>query len=152
MTEIVLRPARPDERAALEALQRRASIASGRYRQALSDNPDAIDLPDAQIQNGSVTVAERGGAVVGFAVVLQRQDVEVELDGLFVEPEAFRNGVGSALLRAAERAAWSRGAAWLHVIAGPDGLAFYAAHGFEFVGEASTRFGPASALRKRLPA
>jgi len=48
---------------------------------------------------GEAWVYERGGSVVGFAVV--RED---DLDALYVAPEAQRAGVGSALFRRAQEA------------------------------------------------
>ena len=49
---LAIRLARPDEREALEDLQRRASLALPQYREQLLSNPDAIHLPAAQIANG----------------------------------------------------------------------------------------------------
>jgi Acetyltransferase (GNAT) family len=81
-----IRAAVTSERKALEALQVRASRNNADDREALLANPDAIALPLEQIAGGLVFVAERDGAIVGFAAVLPRQDGGAELDGLFVEP------------------------------------------------------------------
>lgn len=145
-----LRPARPDERAALEDLQRRASLVWDDYREALSAHPEAIELPAEQIAAGQVIVAERDGVTLGFTVVLPRADDGAELDGLFVEPDHWRSGVGRRLVDAAVAAAREGGAATLHVIANPRALSFYEAVGFERLGETPTRFGPAIAMRKAL--
>jgi hypothetical protein len=51
-TVAVVRRAIPDERAALEALQRRASLVWEDYREALLAHPDAIALPIEQIESG----------------------------------------------------------------------------------------------------
>jgi GNAT superfamily N-acetyltransferase len=45
-----------------------------------------------QVAEHEVTVAERGGAIVGFAVVAANR-----LDHLYVEPDAIGSGVGHAL-------------------------------------------------------
>jgi len=58
---LTLRLARPDEHGALEELQRRASLELPDYRDELLLNPDAIYLPEGQIANGQVIVAEFGG-------------------------------------------------------------------------------------------
>ncbi|HEX4761675.1 MAG TPA: GNAT family N-acetyltransferase [Sphingomicrobium sp.] len=134
---LALRLARPDERDELEALQRRASLALPEYRQQLEANPDAIHLPPAQIANGQVIVAELEGRVAGFAAV-----VAGELDGLFVEPDLWGQGVGRALADAAVHEARSRGFT-LWVIASPTAREFYEKCGFSAEGEAQTRFGPA---------
>jgi hypothetical protein len=55
-------------------------------RAALLAHPDAIDLPAEQISGGRIVVIELAGKVVGFAAVLPREDGNVDLDGLFVEP------------------------------------------------------------------
>ena len=85
LNNVLIRPAILSEQKALEALQLRASLSNAGDREALLANPDAIELPLAQIAAGRVFVAERDGAIVGFAAVLPRNDRETELDGLFVE-------------------------------------------------------------------
>jgi N-acetylglutamate synthase-like GNAT family acetyltransferase len=90
-----------------------------------------------------VRVAESGGAVVGFAVLLEPRDGACELDGLFVEPGRMLGGVGRRLVEDAERLARERGATRIDVVANPQAVAFYRAVGFTTVGESQTRFGPA---------
>jgi N-acetylglutamate synthase-like GNAT family acetyltransferase len=138
-----IRPARVAEREALEALQLRSSVRDPMYRAQLAAHPNAIDLPVEQITAGHVRVAEQNGVVVGFAVLLERSGGACELDGLFVEPERMRGGVGRRLVHDAARLARERGAARIDVVANPQSLAFYEAVGFTFAGEAQTRFGPA---------
>ena len=133
---LTIRLAEPDEREELEELQRRASMALPDYRAQLEANPDAIHLPPAQIANGQVHVAELDGRVAGFAAV-----VGGELDGLFVEPDLWRSGVGKALVDEATHYARDRGLT-LTVIANPSARGFYERCGFAVEGEAKTRFGP----------
>ena len=132
-----LRLARPDERQALEDLMRRSSLALEEYRADLEVHPDAVHLPAEQIAGGDVVVAEIGGRVGGFAAV-----VGGELDGLFVEPDRWRQGLGRALVREAAHMARRRGCT-LTVIAGPASRPFYEKCGFSFEGDTTTRFGPA---------
>ena len=134
---VTLRLAEADEHWELEALQRRASLELSEYREQLIANPDAIHLPPAQIANGQVIVAEIDRQIVGFAAV-----VGGELDGLFVEPDLWRHGIGRALIDAAAHQARQRGLA-LSVIAAPGGRRFYESCGFSVEGDAQTRFGPA---------
>src|SRR6476659_447734 len=96
--DVSIRPARLDEQTMLEGLQRRASLNNPGDRDALLANPDAIQLPADQIYAGRVFVAERDGAIVGFAAVLPRDDRDTELDGLFVEPHLWGQGTGRALV------------------------------------------------------
>lgn len=136
-----IRVARADEREALIELQRRASLANDGDRAMVLANPDVIDIPLSQFEDGCVLVAERDGAPVGLAVVLPRDDGDAELDGLFVEPSAFRQGIGRLLVEAACAQARERGAATLHVVANPHAGKFYESCGFEPSGEVTTEFG-----------
>lgn len=147
---VAITPALASERNALEALQRRASLMNEHDRAALLAHPDAIDLPVEQIEGGRVMVARRDGAIVGFSVVLRRPDHDAELDGLFVEPSAWRGGIGRSLVAAACRLALSEGAAALHVIGNRHAAGFYQACGFALLGEQETRFGTGLAMRRTL--
>src|SRR5438445_13763742 len=100
-----IRLARANEREELEALQWRASLANEHDRPHLEAHPDAIHLPAAQIERGEVLVAELNGEIAGFAAV-----VGGELDGLFVDPELWRLGIGAALVEAAAHEARRCGA------------------------------------------
>ena len=138
---LTIRPAKAEEREALEALQRRASLALGEYNEQLEAEPDAVQLPAEQIEQGGVIVAEMDDRVAGFAAVLIDGDC-AELDGLFVEPELWRKGIGTALVDVAAHAARRQGLAMM-VIANPSAREFYEKCGFTVEGEAETRFGPA---------
>jgi GNAT superfamily N-acetyltransferase len=139
---LTLRLAVPEEHDELEELQRRASLELPEYRDQLIANPDAIYLPQGQIANGQVIVAELDGEVAGFAAV-----VGGELDGLFVEPDLWGRGVGRALVGAATHEARKRGLA-LKVIANPRARRFYEHCGFSLEGEVQTRFGPGLRMTK----
>jgi GNAT superfamily N-acetyltransferase len=141
LADFSIRLARPEEQQELEALQRRASLALGEYNRQLEAEPDSIQLPIEQIEGGSVIVAEREDRIAGFAVVLIDDD-EAELDGLFVEPDHWRKGIGAALVDVAVHEARLRGLAMM-VIANPSARSFYEKCGFTVEGEAETRFGPA---------
>jgi GNAT superfamily N-acetyltransferase len=147
---LAIRTARIDERMALIELQRRASLANEGDRAMVLANPGIIDIPLAQFEDGCVLVAERAGIVLGLAVVLSRQGGAAELDGLFVEPSAWRQGIGRHLVDAACAQALKRGATALHVVANPHAGAFYGSCGFSLMGEAKTEFGPAITMRKPL--
>ena len=139
---LTLRLARPDEHDELEDLQRRASLELPEYRDKLLEHPDAIYLPEGQIANGQVIVAEIAGEIAGFAAV-----VGGELDGLFVEPDLWGQGIGRRLVDAASHEARKRGLA-LKVIANPRAKPFYESCGFSVEGELETRFGPALRMTK----
>jgi GNAT superfamily N-acetyltransferase len=148
--ELIIRTARLEEREALDALQWRASLANPNDREALLAHPDAIDLPAAQLEASQVVVAEHKGVVLGFAAVLERDDGDIELDGLFVEPEYWRRGIGRALVEHCATQARKAGAVQLHVIGNHHAEIFYRRCGFETVGTFETRFGPGLEMTKRL--
>jgi GNAT superfamily N-acetyltransferase len=137
-----IRLARADEREALEELQRRASLAIGSYSEQLEAHPDAINLPPIQIALGEVLVAEVDGDIAGFAVLVDKGS-SAELDGLFVEPARWRQGIGGALVNEAVHVARHRGLSLITVVADPSARLFYEKCGFGVEGEAETRFGPA---------
>ena len=139
---LTLRLARPEEHETLEALQRRASIEFPEYRDQLMLNPDAIYLPAGQIANGQVIVAIIDKEIAGFAAL-----VGGELDGLFVEPDLWGQGIGRALVDAATHEARRKGLT-LKVIANPRARRFYEHCGFSLEGEVQTRFGPALKMTK----
>jgi hypothetical protein len=93
MNNFHIRPAVVSEKKALEALQLRAAL----NNPADLANPDAIDLPIDQIEAGRVFVLEKNGAIVGFSAVLPREDGDAELDGLFVDPAFWRQGLDVCL-------------------------------------------------------
>lgn len=148
MGGLEIRSARPHESAALEDLQRRASLVWEDYRERLLAHPDAIHLPDEHV--AMAFLAERNGKILGFGVVLHRADGDAELDGLFVEPDAWGQSVGRALVEAAVDRARGLGAAILHVVANPRAVGFYAGCGFREQGAAQTEFGPAPAMTRDL--
>ena len=148
--DIVIRLALETERASLEALQWRASLANTGDRDALLANPDAIVLPVEQIADGHVLVAERDGVIVGFAAVLPRPDGNAELDALFVEPSLWKRGVGRLLVERCADLARGRASRILHIVGNPHAEGFYGACGFRTTGSVETRFGAGLAMERGL--
>jgi GNAT superfamily N-acetyltransferase len=143
---VIVRPGRPEERAALEDLQRRAALAWADYRSYLLANPDVIALPLAQLREQRVRVAESDGLAVGFAVLLPRGDI-CDLDGLFVEPGWWGRGIGRLLVADAAARARELGALAVEAVANPHAEGFYARLGFAVTGMEQTLFGPANRMR-----
>ena len=144
---VMIRTARADELEKLEALQRRASLANPGDRDAILAHPDAIVIPPGQLADGQVFVAESDGSLLGFSAVLDREDGQVELDGLFVEPSLWRAGVGRLLVERAKDYGREHSAAWLHVVGNPHAEGFYEACGFVTYGSQQTVFGPGLLMR-----
>jgi N-acetylglutamate synthase-like GNAT family acetyltransferase len=150
MQNFLIRPAHASEKSELEALQLRASLANAGDREAMLAHPDAIELPDEQIANGRVFVAEWNATIAGFAAVDPRPDGETELDGLFVEPTMMRRGFGRLLVEYCAEVARGRGSTVLHVVGNPHAEDFYLQCGFIQFGKTSTRFGVGLLMRKML--
>ena len=150
MLSVKMRPAVVSERKSLEGLQWRASLKNPGDSEALLANRDAIELPVGQIEGGGVFVAEAAEGVVGFAAILPREDGDFELDALFVEPSAWRKGVGRALVQHCASAARAAGAESLHVIGNPHAEGFYTACGFNTLGTKQMRFGIGLLMKKAL--
>jgi len=135
------------ERRALEELQFRASIHSTRYADVLRANPDAIEVPPRQFEQGLVRVAEDGDGIVGFAVLLPPVDGACELDALFIELDRMRTGIGRLLIDDAVARARGLGANRIEVVADPDDVDFYERVGFVGNEIVATRFGPGRRMR-----
>ena len=148
MENFLIRRAVVSEQRELEGLQMRASLTNAGDRDALLAHSDAIELPPEQIAAGSVFVAERNGAIAGFAALLPRADGGAELDALFVEPTMRRCGIGRRLVEHCCGVARLQGSAFLHVVGNPHAQGFYAACGFQLTGTAETRFGPGLLMRR----
>jgi GNAT superfamily N-acetyltransferase len=143
LDRLVIRPALPGERAALEALQLRASLIWEEHRSDLAAHPDAIALTPDAIEQLRVRVATTPAEPVGFAEWSIVSGEEWELEGLFVEPVVMRRGIGRELLQDVFELARDTGVRRIAVIAQPGAVAFYERCGFVREGEAATRFGPA---------
>ena len=148
--EVIVRPAVASEQKQLEALQWRASLNNPGDRDTLLAHPDAIELPLEQIRAGGVFVAEVAGSVMGFAAILSREDGDFELDALFVEPDAWRQGIGRELVEHCAAAARAAGAESLHVVGNPHAESFYSACGFKVLGTRQMRFGIGLLMRRVL--
>jgi N-acetylglutamate synthase-like GNAT family acetyltransferase len=141
-----IRLARPDDRNDLIELQRRASLMWEDTRQLLLDQPELIDLDPEMIARNEVFVAEEDSKVLGFATIVAHEGNDAELEGIFVEPAAWRRGIGTLLLRQIEREAHAWQASRLHVIANRQIAEFYTANGFTIIGETRTQLGPIALL------
>jgi len=144
--KLTIRTGHPQERAALEELQRRASLMWEEYRPYLLANPDVIELPLAQLAEGQVRVAQVNGRVAGFSALLPKAAFH-ELDGLFVEPDQWGLGIGRALVADALAIARAAGGAGLAVTANPRAEGFYIKQGFMVTGRTETQFGPANRMQ-----
>lgn len=142
MAAPTIRTARDDEHGALVDLMRRSSLVWESERELLA-HPEVIDVPPSALAEGRVRVAESGGRLVGFSLVVTLDAARDELDGLFVDPDAMRAGVGRALVEDLVSAARERGVSRIEVTANANALPFYERLGFVVDGVVETQFAPA---------
>lgn len=150
MHAVTIRDGVAAERVDLEALMFRSSVHASRYAEQLRAHPDAVSIPAVQFAARQVRVADAGGAMVGFAVLLDAIGGSCELDSLFVDPAWMGRGVGRRLVEDAAATARRTGAAAIGVVANPEAHGFYVRMGFRENGQAPTRFGPAPRMRLAL--
>jgi len=147
-TILLLRPANEDEREALGALKLRATLSWGDHTRevllALRGDELAAELLAASF------VAEIGGRIVGFATLVTKDDLEAEVEELFIEPSEWRKGIGTRLMKEAERRAIVAGTRRLRVAANPRAQGFYEACGFHVIGKVPDSFGFAPLMQKQL--
>jgi len=72
------------------------------------------------------------------------------LDALFVEPSAWRQGIGRVLVEHCAAAARAMDAESLHVLGNPHAESFYIACGFNTLGTEQTRFGAGLVMKRVL--
>ena len=145
-----IRYGRISERVTLEELQRRASLVYEETRADLLAHPDVIELPESQLEERRVRVAEIAREPVGFSVTLAQTAGAWELDGLFVEPSQWGKGIGRALVLDAVERARHDGVRAIEVIANPRAEYFYKKVGFTGSGQVPTRFGPGIRMRREI--
>jgi ribosomal protein S18 acetylase RimI-like enzyme len=112
MNDLALRPATTADVSSLTEL---VNAAYGHYVDRLGGPPRPMTDDYAQVvQTHRVTVAERGGEIVGL-IVLALDDTEVTIDNVAVHPAQQGTGVGRALLEHAEEVARREGFRRLHL-------------------------------------
>lgn len=150
MSQWTIRQAVVEERAYLEDLQRRSSGADPAYTELLRTHPEIVVLLAETITDGNVFVAERGGEIAGFAVLALTPEGEHELDGLFVEPALWGQGVGRALVEHCCAHVRQLGGRVLHLIGNPNVRGFYTTCGFDLLGSKPLQFGVGDVMIPRL--
>ena len=119
-------------------------------RLALTERPGMVEPSLEDLDAGRVRVAAEEGRIAGFAVSVRGDDGRAELDGLFVDPSAWRRGLGRRLVNDAASRARDEGASRLSVTANLDAVSFYEALGFVVDRPVDTDFGPAARMHRRL--
>jgi GNAT superfamily N-acetyltransferase len=110
--------------------------------------PEALHWTGDGLAAGRTRVARDGrGRILGFATIVSVEG-GLELEDLFVDPDAMRGGVATRLVHEAVAQAAREGVPWIEATANDHAAEFYASAGFVRVGDATTLFGPAPRLRR----
>ena len=151
MPEItIIHVALPSEHRILEDIKHRAAMAWESDRDYLEAHPEAMSISLRQIEDGHIHVAERQGKQVGFYVVIPRNDGDIHLDGVYVDTDAWKLGIGRLLVSHAGIYARTCRAHALYVTSTPNSVGFYEACGFQNTGQEKTVFGFGFTMRKNL--
>ncbi len=146
--DLSTRAATEDDVEALRAVYRRSSLSNQGDRAALLGSPETLEWIGTGIVDGRTLVAsDASGWILGFATVVPVEG-GLELEDLFVDPDAMRLGVATRLVDDVVAAATAAREPWIEVTANPHAAAFYASAGFEWVRDDQTQFGPAPRLRR----
>ncbi|OLT10153.1 hypothetical protein BJF78_29290 [Pseudonocardia sp. CNS-139] len=141
---MVVRPARPDEAAALAALAVRSKAHWGYPPDFVRRFAATMGLTADVVATNDVQVGERDGVVRGFYTLLHRGDVVV-LDDLWLEPDEIGHGSGRLLFEHAAARARAAGATVMEWEAEPYAVGFYTRMGGTTVRHTE------STLGRRLP-
>ena len=136
MSDIAIRPARPQEADALTALCLRSKAHWGYDAAFMALSKDALTISPALIETGRVLVAEKDGALLGMASLAPLRAGVWDLLHMFVEPGAIGSGAGRALFASIADRARGFGGTMLSIQADPHAEAFYLKLGAVRVGEA----------------
>ncbi len=128
-----IRRARPAEAELLSALAFRSKAAWGYDRAFMARCRAELTVSIDQVRARSVYVWSAAGRVLGFYALRPEGDL-VEIDHLWVAPEALRRGIGRALWHHLRQEALRLGAARVGVSADPNAEGFYLRLGFSRVG------------------
>jgi GNAT superfamily N-acetyltransferase len=141
--EVTVRTASVDDLPVLRDLYRRSSLSNVEDAAALSTHPELLVLGDDGVRAGWTRVAVDGsGAALGFATAVPAAAYVLELEDLFVDPDAMRRGVGRLLVEDVVDRARQAGVERVEVTGNRAALRFYERMGFVADGEVPTLLAP----------
>ena len=127
MSTIHVRDAHAHDEPVLARIFRTASLSNAGDHDALFAHPEALTLSADLLARRSARVATAAdGTVIGFACTRPTDPGVLELDDLFVDPDATRTGVARHLILRIATEAQREDVARIDVTANPHALSFYA--------------------------
>ena len=135
MNTIEIRPMRVEDLPMVSALGVRSKASWGYTEEQMRVFQKELTFGEADFQEWTrARVATLGGSLVGYYALRADDAPSLELDFLFVDPNAFGQGVGRALLDDARREAREMGFAAMRLIADPHSVGFYERFGATTIG------------------
>ncbi len=133
--QTTIRPARPDEAAYLTELTMRSKAHWGYDADFLAACRPGLTITADYIASHPVYVADDDGTIIGFYSLAEEiPGQQVELDFLFIAPEAIGKGAGKRLWQHAVTNARRHGYCLMSIVADPNAEAFYRHMGAVTVG------------------
>ncbi len=132
--DLLIRPARLEEAAALHDLTQRSVMYWGYPPEFLDWEPESIAVTPEFLQGATAAVMQMGDEIVGYYALVQKDD-GLYLDKLFVDPGWIGTGLGKRLWLHAVDQARAVGAPTLHIDADPNAAPFYTAMGARLIKE-----------------
>lgn len=111
--------------------------------------PPGSERDDLEAGAFHLLACDAAGAALGVGRLHFNGPGEAQVRFMAVAEHARGRGVGSALLRRLEEAAWARGATVIVLEARDTAVPFYQRHGYAVVGEGKTLFGTVRHCRMR---
>lgn len=145
-----IRVARTEDYEALDQLMRRAARTFPGFADELHIKPGAFLVSRKAISAGRLLLAEIDEGVVGFAMWVPIGEATAHMEGLYIDPDVWRSGLGSALLAAVSDAVRASGLKNVFVMALADSVEFYRRCGFVRTGATATPLGPAVTMMKEV--
>lgn len=135
---ITLRPARPEEAAAVSALMLRSKAHWGYDADFMQKCVAVLTVTPEMVADGSYYVAVNwDDAILGVTRVERLDDAgRFELDKLFVEPTAMGSGIGRVLFDKAAGMVRANGGQRMEILSDPGAAPFYERMGATRIGEA----------------
>ena len=95
-----------------------------------------LEVTASELESSPAFVAERDGGLLAYYLLRTgKEDPDaIELESLFVEPDAIGEGIGEVLLEHARREASRAGYRWLLIASDPHAVGFYRAAGAQRIG------------------
>src|SRR3954447_6621883 len=153
MSMFSVRDAVPGDEPALARIFRRASLSNAGDRDTLFAHPEALTLPGDDVLAGDRTLVATSadGTVVGFARTRPTDRGVLELDDLFVDPDAMGRGVARQLILRIVTEAAAEDVVRMDVTANCHARGFHRAVGFLTGAPVDTEFGPAQRMHLDVP-